>query len=67
MDGAPGADTPLNRPANARPKFGMTPDHLVEDGDRSNAGSCPQHRHDLGFKNIGERVGTASFPRRLLL
>jgi len=40
MDGAPGADTPLNRAANASAKFGMTPDNLIEDGDRSNAGSA---------------------------
>jgi hypothetical protein len=67
MDGAPGADTPLNRAANASAKFGMTPDNLIEDGDRSNAGSRFQHRHDLGVENIGERIGTASISRRLLL
>lgn len=67
MDGAPGSDPALDRAANAGSKLGMTPDHLVEDGDRPNTRSCPQHGHDLGFENIGERVGTAPLPRRLLL
>lgn len=67
MDGAPGSDPALDRAANASSKLGMTPDHLIEDGDRPDAGSRPQQRHDLGVENLSERIGPAPLPRNLLL
>ena len=59
VDGAPGADAPLQRAANAVAQFGMTPQHLLEDGNRPNAGRRLQQRHDLGVENVGKRIGTA--------
>ena len=67
MDGAPRADAPLQRPANAAAQFGMAPEHLLEDGDRPKAGGGLQHRHDLGVEDIGQRIGPAPSARRLLL
>jgi hypothetical protein len=31
--------------------------HLFENGGGSKTGGCLQHRHDLGVKNISERIG----------
>ena len=67
VDGAPGPDAPLDRAADAAVQLGMTPQHLLEDGDRANARRRLQHRHDLGIENVGERIGPAPLPRRLLL
>ena len=44
-------------------QFGMTPQHLLEDGDRANARRRLQHRHHLGVENIGKRVRPPPFPR----
>ncbi|TGQ11369.1 hypothetical protein [Mesorhizobium sp. M00.F.Ca.ET.217.01.1.1] len=67
MDGAPGSNTALDRATNAVAQFGMSPDHLLENGDRADAGSRPQQRHDLGFENLPERIWPAPFPRNLPL
>lgn len=64
MDGAPGADAPLQRTANVA-QIGVTAQRLLEDSYRANAGRRLQHRHDLGLKNIGKRTGTAFLPGRL--
>ena len=67
MDGAPCANPPLQCPANTFTQFRVTPDHFFEDSDGTDAWGCPQHRHDVGIKNIAEWVGTAPLPGRLLL
>lgn len=46
MDGAPCANPPFQCPANAITQFRVTPDHLFEDGDGTDAWGCPQHRHN---------------------
>ena len=66
MDGPPRADTPLQGPANAASQFRMAADHLLENGDRSKAGGCLQHRHDFGIENISERIGPSASSRSLL-
>lgn len=45
----------------------MAPQHLLEDGDRPDRGRRLQQRHDLGVENVGERIGTTSLARNLLL
>lgn len=67
MDSAPGSDATLDRAANGVAQLGMTPQHLLEDGDRSDAGRGPQQRNDLGLKNVGERIGAAPLSRNLPL
>lgn len=42
MDGAPGSDATLDRAANGVAQFGVTAQHLLEDGDRLDAGRNPR-------------------------
>jgi hypothetical protein len=67
MDGAPGADPPLQGPSDSHPEIGMSSQRLLEDGDGSQTGSRFQHRHNLRRKDIGQRVRSPPFPPRLLL
>jgi hypothetical protein len=67
MDGAPGADPPLQGPSDSHPEVGMPSQHLLENGDGPKAGSGLQHRHNLRRKDIGQRVPSPPFPPRLLL
>src|SRR5436190_10534698 len=66
MNGPPRADPPLQGPANAASQFRVASDHLLENGDRSKAGGCLQHWHDLGVENISERIGSSASSRGLL-
>jgi len=66
MDGPPRADPPLQGPADAASQFGMAAEHLLENGNRSKAGGCLQHRHDFGVENISERIGSSASSRGLL-
>ncbi len=67
MNRAPGSNATLDGAANAVAQAGMAPQHLLEDGDRPDAGRRLEQRHDLGFKNGGERIRSAAIPRRLPL
>ena len=67
MDGAPGADPPLQGAPDPGPEFGMASEHLLEDGDGSKAGSGLQHRHDLRLEDIGQRVRPPPSAHLLLL
>jgi hypothetical protein len=67
IDGAPGADPPLQGPPDPRPEFGMASEHLLENGDGSKAGSGLQHRHDLRLEEIAQRVRPPPSPPLLLL
>ena len=66
MQGAPGANAPLQRPADAMPEFGMAPDHLLEDRDWPQARRRRQHRHDLLLENGAERIGAPPLARLCL-
>lgn len=67
MKRTPGADAPLQRPADALAEFGPTAHHLLENGNGSQAGSRLQHRHDLGVEYIGKRIGSPALSRFGLL
>ena len=67
VNGAPGADAPLQRATHALVQFGMTTHHLLENGHWPDARCGLQHRHDLRVENVGERVGTPAAARLLLL
>src|SRR3954468_20309703 len=41
---------------DARAELRMTPDDLLEDRDRPQAGSRLQHRHDLGFEDVAQGI-----------
>ena len=60
MDRPPCPDAPLQRAPDAAAERGMAPQHLLEDGDGTNAGRRLQERHDLAIENVGERIGTAA-------
>lgn len=66
IDGPPGTDPPFHCPANAFAEVGMAAQHLLEDGDRTNAIRL-QQRHDLGIEDVGEGVGTPTAARLLHL
>ncbi|MBN8242431.1 hypothetical protein JF546_05365 [Nitratireductor aquimarinus] len=65
VDGTPGPDVPLQCSADAAAQFGMPPQHLLKNGDRTGAG--PQQGDDLRVENIRKRIGTSPTPQRLLL
>jgi hypothetical protein len=44
----------------------MAADHLLENGDRAQAGGCLQHRHNFSVENISERIGPSAPSRSLL-
>ena len=52
---------------DTRVQFGMAPHQFLENAHRANAGIVLQHRHNLGVKNIGQRVWTPPSPRGFLL
>ena len=64
---APLTDAPLQGPAHALTQLWMPTDHLVEYADRPDAGCGHEHRHDLGFPQMGERIRTPALTRRLSL
>ena len=45
----------------------MTPLHLLEDRDRAQTRRRLQHRHDLGIKNLDQRIGSAPAAGQRLL
>ncbi len=45
----------------------MTPQHLVVNGDRTNAGSGLEERNDLRIKDMLKRIGTTPTAGRLVL
>ncbi|MEY9778634.1 hypothetical protein ABIA23_000036 [Sinorhizobium fredii] len=67
IDGPPGTDPPFHCPANAFAELRMAAQHLIEDGDRTNARCRLQQRHDLGIEDVGEWIGTPTAARLLHL
>jgi hypothetical protein len=67
VDGTPGSNAPFQRPTHALADLGMTTANLLEDGDRTDARRRRQHRHDLALPYAGQRIGTATAARHLLL
>jgi hypothetical protein len=67
IDGPPGTDPPFHCPANAFAEVRMAAQHLLEDGDRTNARCRLQQRHDLGIEDVGEWIGTPTAARLLHL
>jgi len=50
------------------PQLGMPPpDHLLKNSDGAQTRGSLQHGHDLGFKDVAQRVGPAPLARRLPL
>jgi hypothetical protein len=66
MNGAPGADTALQRTTCPGRQPRMAPLHLVENGDRAQVRCGLQHRHDLGVEEIGEWIGASAASDLLL-
>ncbi len=64
---APVTDAPFQGAPDTRVQFGMAPHQFLENAHRANAGIVLQHRHNLGVKNIGQRVWTPPSPRGFLL
>ncbi len=67
VNGAPGADAPLQRAAHPLVQFGMSPRHLLENGHRPDAGRGFEQRNDLLLKYTGKRIRTPPAAWRLLL
>jgi len=67
MHRTPGADPPLQGAADSATKVGVSPNHLLENGDRAQTRCGLQQRHDLRLKDIGQGIRPAPFPRRLFL
>jgi len=65
MNGAPGSDPALQRPADSRPELGMAPDHLLENGNDTKAGDRLEHWHDLDIPDRAQRIRAAPLSRRL--
>jgi len=60
MECAPVANPALQCAAHVAREVGMAPKHLVQYGDRPDAGSGLEQRHDLGVKDCRQGIGTAT-------
>lgn len=67
VNGPPGPNAPLKCAANAFGQFRMTSQHLVVNGDRTNAGSGLEKRNNLRIKDMLKRIGATPTARRLVL
>ena len=64
VDRAPGADAALERAADAGIEvLRVAAHHLLEDGNRPEAGGSLEDRHHLGLEDVGQRVRTAPAAR----
>lgn len=62
----PGPDAALQGAPDAGIELGVTPNHLLEQGDRTKAGGRLQQRHDLVLEDRGQGIGSPPAPRGLL-
>jgi hypothetical protein len=67
VNGPPGPDAPLERAANTFGQFRMTPQHLIVNGNRTDAGGSREERNNLGLKDMLKRIGATPVARRLVL
>jgi hypothetical protein len=67
VDGTPGADPALEGAAHAAAEIGMAAQQLVEHGHGPQPRRRLEHRHDLTRPDLGQRIGPATLPWRLLL
>ena len=63
MDRPPCPDAPLQRAPDAAAEGGMTPQHLLEDGDGPNAGRRLEERHHFTVEDISQGIGPATAAR----
>ena len=59
VHGAPIANASLQRPPGAEYRFGVSPPRFFKNGDRSEAGSSLEHRHDHFIEDTGQGIGSA--------
>src|SRR5271168_4409399 len=57
----------LQRPPCPGAQVGMPAAEFLEDGDRPQAGRIFQQRDDFTVPDLGQGIGAAAFPTRLLL
>ena len=66
MHGAPRPYAALQGAARSSGQVGMAPLHLLKDRDGAQAWRRLQHRHDLGIKEINQRIRAATATRLFL-
>ena len=59
VDGPPGADAPLEGPADAGAEIGVAAQDLLEDRHGSQAGRGLKQGDDLGLEEVAQRIGPA--------
>jgi len=62
----PGPDATLQGAPDADIELGVTPDHLLEQGDGTKAGGGLQEGYDLGLEDLGQRIARPATSGRLL-
>lgn len=62
----PGPDAALQGAPDAGIELGVTPDHLLEQGNGTKAGGCLKQGHDLGLEDLGQGIWSPPPPRSLL-